>query len=181
MKKTGWHGALALTALLGSSSITAQAGELDLAADRSLMLASTDAGMSAPAVSVDATDAPTETTTFEAPLFSDNKVHQYLGIGALSFLALAIVSPKEEDGPHEYFATGAAALGAATVTSGLITHWDDFDFDDGLSDPDNLHMLLGTTGALLMVAAVAQAPEGGHAGLGIAGGVAMGVAVKMTW
>lgn len=121
------------------------------------------------------------TTAFEAPLFSGNKVHQYFGIGALGLLALAIISPKEENGPHEYFATGSAVLGAAAATSGLIYHWDDFNFDDGFSDPDNLHMMLGSAGTLLMLAAISQAPEGGHPALGIAGGVAMGIAVKMTW
>lgn len=181
MKTTSWFNALALGGLLCCSAITAQADDLDLHPDRPLWLASNDTSVPSATGGGFASSSAVGSTEFEAPLFSANKVHQYLGIGALGLLALAIVSPKEEDGAHEYFATGAAALGAAAATSGLIYHWDDFDFDDGLSDPDNLHMMLGATGALLMLAAIAQAPEGGHAGLGAAGGIAMGVAVKMTW
>jgi len=181
MKKTVWPGAIALAALLSSSAITAQAADLDLTPDRDLTLATNESSMPQAPVSFDTGNTSTDTTAFEAPLFSGNKIHQYFGLGALGLLALAIVSPKEEGGPHEYFATGAAALGAAAATSGLIYHWDDFDFDDGFSDPDNLHMMLGATGTLLMLAAVSQAPEGGHPALGIAGGVAMGVAVKMSW
>lgn len=118
---------------------------------------------------------------FEEPLFTADKTHQYLGIGALGLLALAIVSPKEEGGPHEYFATGSAFLASAAVTSGLIVHWEDFDLSEGFSDPDNLHVMLGALGTLAMIAAVSQAPESGHAGLGAAGGVLMISAVKITW
>ncbi|MBL4606997.1 MAG: hypothetical protein JKY01_04120 [Pseudomonadales bacterium] len=118
---------------------------------------------------------------FKVPMFTGNKVHQYLGIGALALVALAAVSPKEEDGAHEYFATGSAILASAAVTTGLVYHWDDVDLSDGLSDPDNLHRMLAGLGALAMVAAVAQAPDGGHAGLGAIGGLAMGAAIKITW
>lgn len=118
---------------------------------------------------------------FTEPLFSDSKVHQYLGLGTLALVALSAVLPKEEDGPHEYAATLAAAGAAATVTSGLITHWDDFDFSKGITEPDNMHMLLGSLGAAAMLLAVAAAPDGGHATTGIIGGLAMGVAVKITW
>lgn len=118
---------------------------------------------------------------FSEPWLTGSKAHQYFGLGALALVALAAVSPKEEDGAHEYFAVGATALAAAAATTGLIYHWEDFDFSDGITDPDNLHMLLGALGTLAMVAAVSQAPESGHAGLGIFGGVTMGIAVKITW
>lgn len=118
---------------------------------------------------------------FQEPTFSGEKFHQYLGLTTLGLVALTALSPKKEDGPHELFATAAAVTAGATVANGLIFHWEDFNFDDGFSDPDNLHMMLGTLGAMLMVAAVAQAPEGGHAGLGIGGGAAMAMAVKITW
>lgn len=118
---------------------------------------------------------------FVEPTFSPEKFHQYLGLTTLGLVALTAISPKEEDGPHEMFATAAAATATATVVNGLIFHWDDFHFEDGFTDPDNLHMMLGSLGALLMVAAVAQAPDGGHAGLGIGGGAAMAMAVKITW
>lgn len=187
METTSWQRLLALPVCL---CVLAQPVLADQALDLTPLpmqssptqwLASNDTNMPAESAAFANNGKPDQGTAFETPLFSGNKVHQYLGLGALGLLALAIVSPKEEDGPHEYFATGSAVLGAAAATSGLIYHWDDFDFDDGLSDPDNLHMMLGSAGTLLMLAAISQAPEGGHAGLGIVGGVAMGVAVKMTW
>jgi len=113
--------------------------------------------------------------------FTANKIHQYLGIGALGLVALAAISPKEEGGAHEYFATGSAFLASAAATTGLIYHWDDFELKDGLTDPDNMHMILAGLGTLVMVAAVAQAPDGGHAGLGATGGILMGTAIKITW
>lgn len=118
---------------------------------------------------------------FEEPSFSPEKFHQYLGLTTLGLVALAAISPKEEDSAHEYFATAAAVTAGATVANGLIFHWEDFHFEDGFTDPDNMHMMLGTLGAVLMAAAVSQAPEGGHAGLGIGGGIAMATAVKITW
>lgn len=118
---------------------------------------------------------------FEESAFTPEKFHQYLGLTTLGLVALTAVLPKEEDGPHETAGTLAAITAGATVANGLIFHWEDFHFEDGFSDPDNLHMMLGTLGALLMVAAVSQAPEGGHAGLGLGGGVAMATAIKITW
>lgn len=122
-----------------------------------------------------------EEDVFAPSLFTANKIHQYLGIGALGLVALAAISPKEEDGAHEYFATGSALLASAAVTTGLIYHWDDFEFKDGLTDPDNMHMILAALGTLAMIAAVADAPDAGHAGLGAVGGIAMGTAIKITW
>lgn len=118
---------------------------------------------------------------FEEPSFSPEKFHQYMGLTTLGLVALTAMLPKEEDGPHEMAGTAAAVMAGATVANGLIFHWDDFHFEDGFTDPDNMHMMLGTLGAVLMAAAISQAPEGGHAGLGIGGGVAMATAVKITW
>lgn len=118
---------------------------------------------------------------FKEPSFSPEKIHQYMGLTTLGLVALTAVLPKEEDGPHEMAGTAAAVMAGATVTNGLIFHWDDFHFEDGFTDPDNMHMMLGTLGAVLMLVAVSQAPEGGHAGLGIGGGVAMATAIKINW
>ncbi len=118
---------------------------------------------------------------FKEPAFSGEKFHQYMGLTTLGLVALTAVLPKEEDGPHEMAGTAAAVMAGATVANGLVYHWEDFDVEDGFSDPDNLHVMLGGIGALLMAAAVSQAPEGGHAGLGIGGGVAMATAIKITW
>lgn len=118
---------------------------------------------------------------FEEPTFSGEKFHQYLGLTTLGLVALTAIAPKEEDGLHEIAAQSAALAAGATVGTGLVFHWNDFHLEDGITEPDNLHMILGSVGALLMAAAVSQAPEGGHAGLGILGGSAMAVAVKITW
>jgi len=118
---------------------------------------------------------------FKEPTFTGEKFHQYLGLTTLGLVALTAVLPKEEEGPHETAGKAAALMAGATVGTGLVYHWEDFHFEDGFSDPDNLHFMLGTLGAVLMAAAISQAPEGGHAGLGIGGGVMMASAVKITW
>ncbi len=118
---------------------------------------------------------------FEESWWTGNKFHQYAGLGALALVGMAALSPKEEDGPHEYFATAASALGAAAVTTGLIFHWDDFDLSDGFTDPDNLHVMMAGLGALAMAYAVSEAPDSGHAGIGSLGGIAMGLAIKIEW
>lgn len=174
-----------LVALAASTGLLASAGwaeSLDLSMPTgfesqplTLALNETDtpktAGKSTKALHVD----------FEEPAFSGEKFHQYMGLTTLGLVALTAVLPKEEDGPHEIAGTAAAVLAGATVANGLVVHWEDFDFDDGFTDPDNMHMMLGTLGAVLMAAAISQAPEGGHAGLGIGGGVAMATAIKITW
>lgn len=118
---------------------------------------------------------------YEESWLTGSKAHQYMGLGALALVALAAISPKEENSAHEYFAVSATVLAAGAATTGFIYHWDDFHFRDGFTDPDNLHMMLGFLGTLAMVAAVSEAPEAGHSGPGIIGGVAMATAVKITW
>lgn len=150
--------------------------------------------------------APRETTAavpvaqaaeFEPALFSGSNAHKYLGLGTLAFVAATVLAPKpaeiegraptqaeldsQKSSTHAKLGRAAAAFAAATVTTGLLAHWDDFHLEDGWTDPDNMHALLGTAGALAMLYAVSQAPGGGHAGAGMAGGVAMGVAIKLTW
>jgi hypothetical protein len=130
---------------------------------------------------------------FEPPLFSGSNAHKYMGLSTLALVALTAVTAPDDDeggtasttsqtqGTHQSLGRLTAAMAAATVTSGLLTHWDDFAWEDGLTDPDNLHVILGTVGALLMLNAVSAAPGDGHAGSGIAGGAAMAVAIKLTW
>jgi len=144
-----------------------------------LSLAANDAGAESAADSGLSFTADNE--QYEGSWLTGSKAHQYMGLGALALVALAAVSPKEEGGAHEYFAKGATVLAAGAATTGFIYHWEDFHLKDGFTDPDNMHMMLGLLGTLAMVAAVSKAPEGGHGGAGLLGGVAMGVAVKMTW
>ena len=138
---------------------------------------------------------------FEPPLFSGDKLHQYAGFTTLALVALTAVTapgegcevncaavaaqPRKTNGTHAQLAKAAAAMAAFTVASGLIDHWDDVNVEDGFSDPDNLHAILGTVGAVMMIYAVnksmnSQVPVS-HAGIAELGGVAMAVAVKLTW
>jgi hypothetical protein len=77
-------------------------------------------------------------------------------------------------------------MALATVASGLIVHWDDFNLEDGWEDPDNLHVVLGVTGAALLAYAVnksmnASTGQVSHAGIAELGALGMLVAVKLTW
>ena len=162
---------------------------------KSYMLALNDAAVAPKQTSVAAPVA--QPAEFEPSMFSGSKVHQYLGLGTLALVAATVVAPKppevedraptqaeldaQDSSTHAKLARAAGAMAAATVASGLLTHWDDFHMEDGWTDPDNMHVLLGTAGALAMLYAVSKAPGGGHAGAGMAGGAAMVVAVKLTW
>lgn len=122
-----------------------------------------------------------EIEQFEERSFTSGKVHKYLGLGSLGLALLAAVAPKEEDAPHEYLAQGAAVLAGAAVATGLTFNYKDLHLNRGLKDPDNLHALLGTLGALAFAAAVSEGPESGHGQLGIIGAFGMGFAIKITW
>ena len=181
---------LMLATLIGLSAATAQAdtgitsNNLNLSISQDdfaapLLLASADnpAGSSSRMTNNEAG----KMGEFEEQWFTGSKAHKYLGLGSLGLAALAAISPKEEDGPHEYFAKGAAALGTAAVASGLTYHYGDLHFKQGFSDPDNLHALLGIIGTLGYIGAVSKAPEGGHGGLGVIGAISMAYAIKITW
>jgi len=114
-------------------------------------------------------------------LITANKLHKYLGIGSLGAALITGIMPKEEGGPHEAFGQTAAALGIGAVITGLIFHWDEIDLSNGFSDPDNLHLALTTLGTLGYVAAVGEAPDGGHVSPGVGGAVSMAIGIKMVW
>jgi hypothetical protein len=138
---------------------------------------------------------------FEAPFFTGSNAHKYFGLGTLALVGLtgltaphescssncpAGTPPRQTSGTtHTRLARAASVMAAATVTSGLLAHWGDFHLKDGFSDPDNQHVLLGLTGALLMMQAVNKSMHSSvptqHAGTAALGGVAMAVAVKLTW
>lgn len=160
---------------------------------KSYMLALNDADAARQTSSTPAAQA----AVFEPPMFSKSNAHKYLGLGTVALVVATALAPKpaeveggaptqaqldaQKSSNHAKLGRAAATLAAATVATGLFAHWDDFHLEDGWTDPDNMHALLGTAGALAMLYAVSQAPDGGHAGVGAAGGVAMAVAIKLTW
>jgi hypothetical protein len=132
---------------------------------------------------------------FEEPFFTANKMHMYLGLGSLLSAGLAAVTApdyegltpaqrsvaQQDKGFHHYAGITAAALGGAAIASGFMFHWDDVSLENGLLDPDNLHMLLGILGTAGYALAVSQAPGGSHSGAGAAGAAAMLVGIYLTW
>ena len=118
---------------------------------------------------------------YEDRMFTGNKIHKYLGIGSIAAAVLTALSPKEEDGPHEYFAKTSAVLGIGAVATGLGFHYEDIGMDGGLKDPDNLHALWAGLGAIGIASAAAIGPDSPHQTLGTLGGIAMIIGVKYTW
>ena len=139
--------------------------------------------------------ATTPAAEFEPKSITGKKIHEYLGLGTLAFAGLTTLTAPGDtcttcarpvNGTHAEFAKTTALLAIATVMSGLIIHWDDFNLEDGWKDPDNQHIVLGVSGAALLAYAVNKSmnvSEGSvsHAGIAELGALAMLVAVKLTW
>ena len=138
------------------------------------------------------------TPEYDAPLWSGSNVHKYLGLATIGAALGTMMSapegcehnctntaPRDTTGTHATLAKTTAALAAATVVTGLVTHWDDFALEDGWTDPDNLHVLLGTAGAALLGYATIKSANSdtqvSHAGIAELGALGMGVAIALTW
>jgi hypothetical protein len=143
---------------------------------------------------------PTPKQVYEPPLISGSNTHLALGLATIvAAVATAVTAPEEGcesncppvlpprdvNGTHAQLAKATVGLAAATIATGLLVHWDDFHLEDGWSDPDNLHVLLGMTGAALMAYAVNKSAAStvpvSHAGLAELGALGMVVAIKLTW
>lgn len=139
-------------------------------------------------------------TPFEPPLITGSKVHQYLGLGTIIFAGLTALTapdsgcennctatnqPRQTNGTHAHLAEATVAMAEAAIVTGLIVHWNDFHLADGITDPDNLHVLLGVTGAGLMAYAVNRSKNSAvpisHAGIAELGALGMVAAIKITW
>lgn len=137
---------------------------------------------------------------FEPDPFSGGKMHQYLGLATVGAAAATFLThfhpcegpncgqqpPRKTHGLHANLGRATALLAAATVASGVMAHWDDFHMEDGISDPDNLHVLLGVTGAAMMAYAINKSARSSvtptkHAPLAELGALSMIVAIKLTW
>lgn len=136
---------------------------------------------------------------YHNPIFSANKFHKYMGIGAVVMGAVTALSApdaenegvpsanvKVNDGFHQASAITATTMAVLATASGFLFHYKDLSLANGLTDPDNMHMMLGLLGTLGYVSAVANAPDDGvggdgHSSLGIAGGASMLIGIKLEW
>lgn len=135
---------------------------------------------------------------FEPAMFTKSNAHKYLGLGTIVLAGLTAMTapegcehnctantPRETNGTHAKLAKATVAMAVATIATGLIGHWDDFHLEDGFTDPDNLHALLGVTGAALMAYAVNKSMHSttqvSHAGIAEMGALGMVAAIKIEW
>lgn len=144
--------------------------------------------------------APAPRQEYEPPLLTGSNTHMVLGLATIVAAGLtavtapgegcekncpAVLPPRDVNGTHAKLAKATVALAAATIATGLWAHWDDFHLEDGWSDPDNLHVLLGVTGAALMAYATNKSAKSSvpvsHAGIAELGALGMVVAIKLTW
>lgn len=105
--------------------------------------------------------------------------HKYLGYGTVLMAGVTAASSSQESF-HESAAYVTAAGAVSTLLTGYLAHGHRFDMSQGLFSRDNLHIVLGTLGAVALTTAVAIADdgeEGSHSGLGVTGGVLMTLGV----
>ncbi len=134
-----------------------------------------------------------ETKDYSSPWFTANKSHQYLGLGSLVLGALTAIVPKPEEEEesqgavdyesslHYKLAMGATYLGGAALATGLVFHYKDLSLRHLFRNPDNLHAMLATIGALGFLVAVNSAPDEVHVTPGVIGLAGMATAIKITW
>ena len=139
---------------------------------------------------------------FDEPIFTLNKTHKFLGVSTIvAALATAMsapgegceancpppsqLPPRDRTGTHAKLARATVGLAAAAIATGILAHWDDLSWDAGITDPDNLHALLGITGAVLMAKAVNKSAGStvpvAHAGQAELGAALMAVGIKLVW
>jgi hypothetical protein len=108
-------------------------------------------------------------------------LHKYLAYGTLVLAGVAATTGSESS-THHSAAIGASSLAVLTAATGFYEYGDMFDMDEGLSAA-NVHIVLGTLGAIGFAAEAAIASSGAsHGGLGIASAAAMGAAcIVILW
>lgn len=188
--------------LLALLAGTAYAGDAGRAGDfQSYRLAQNEAPDSNAARNV-ASATPPKQLEFKESSYSLNKVHEHLGISTIIAAGLTALTapgeacetncpppsqrpPRDRNGTHAHLARATVALAAATIATGIMAHWDDIHLDNGITDPDNLHALLGLTGAVIMAKAVnksaGSAVPVSHAAQAELGAALMVIGIKLVW
>ena len=149
-----------------------------------------------------AASAAAKPAEFNEPIFTLNKTHKFLGVSTIvAALATAMsapgegceancpppsqLPPRDRTGTHAKLARATVGLAAAAIATGILAHWDDISWDAGITDPDNMHALLGITGAVLMAKAVNKSAGStvptAHAGQAELGAALMAVGIKLVW
>jgi len=149
-----------------------------------------------------AASAAAKPAEFDEPIFTLNKTHKFLGVSTIvAALATAMsapgegceancpppsaLPPRDRTGTHAKLARATVGLAAAAIATGILAHWDDISWDAGITDPDNLHALLGITGAVLMAKAVNKSAGStvpvAHAGQAELGAALMAIGIKLVW
>ncbi len=201
--KLMWGAALCLAAFSGTAWAQDQAAELPLLSSEyvkdheSFKLAANDTDVLVK--KPENTSPVLKQPEFESPMFTGTKMHQYLGLATVGAAAATFLThfhpcegpncgaqpPRKTHGTHANLGRATAILAAATVATGLLYHWDDFSMEDGMSDPDNMHVILGATGAALMAYAINKSARStvptSHAAMAELGALSMVVAIKLTW
>ncbi|PLX89040.1 MAG: hypothetical protein C0618_02670 [Desulfuromonas sp.] len=110
--------------------------------------------------------------------------HKYLGYGTV-LLAGTTAATKSNESLHESLAYATAAGALSTVVTGMAGHGHRFDLSEGLFTRDNLHIAMGTLGAVLLTTGVAIADDGkesSHSGLAVGGGALMTLGIiDIVW
>ncbi len=205
---------LFLALIAGMAQAAGPAQEITLSQDAPILhdgslhptylLAQGESGATSNATSNVASAAPAKPVAeFKEPTFTLNKVHKFLGLSTIAMAVATAMSapgegceqncpppsampPRDRTGTHAKLARATVALASAAILTGILAHWDDIHpFDNGITDPDNLHALLGITGAFLMAKAVNKSAGStvpvSHAGEAELGAVLMAVGIKMVW
>ncbi len=204
MKRINLMGAAALGLAALSVTAYAQEAEFDVPLASSpyvrdyeaFKLAAADDAETAVKKSV-GTASASGNAEFKPASFTGSDAHKYLGLATIVGAALTALTapeecetncsqtPRQTNGTHAKLAKATVAMAAATIISGVLVHWDDIHFADGIRDPDNLHVLLGVTGAALMMYAVNKSKNSAvpvsHAGIAELGALSMVAAIKITW
>ncbi len=108
-------------------------------------------------------------------------LHKYFGYATLALAGVAAVTSSNKN-LHYGSAYGATGTALLTCLTGYSEYSDRFDLEEGILAADNLHILIGALGTVVIATAVATADSGNessHAGMGVAGGSLMLVSVAV--